>query len=64
MALQLLMKLNLTRADFDRHADGPCDAKTSMIVDGTNSHALERMLLYITGASGYQSRQFSFSSVG
>jgi lipopolysaccharide biosynthesis protein len=59
-ALEGLVKLDLTRDDFVRYADGPRDPKTNSVIDGTISHALERMITYVAEASGYRAQEFVF----
>ncbi|OYU46889.1 MAG: hypothetical protein CFE31_19385 [Rhizobiales bacterium PAR1] len=61
-ALAGLLDLKLTRADFEAHAEGPRDAKTGMIVDGTISHALERMIVYVQRKAGYGHLEYSFKA--
>lgn len=61
-ALRGILQLGLTPDDFIRHADGPRDPATNMIVDGTISHALERMIGYLCKAAGYDFREYSFTT--
>ncbi|MGO9327935.1 MAG: glycoside hydrolase family 99-like domain-containing protein [Steroidobacteraceae bacterium] len=59
-ALQRLLKLGLSRDDFLRYSDGPRDPVSGAIVDGTISHAFERMILYVTRSAGYDFREVLF----
>jgi lipopolysaccharide biosynthesis protein len=57
-ALQPLLDLGLTKQDFVAQADGPRDPATGFVVDGTISHALERMVLYVARSAGYSWKEF------
>lgn len=59
-ALEGLTRLDLTIDEFARHADGARDPKTNAVIDGTISHALERMIIYVVEASGYHAREILF----
>jgi len=61
-ALMRLLDLKLSRQDFIEHGDGPRDPQTGLIVDGTIGHALERMLVYVAEAAGFDTQEMSFSS--
>lgn len=61
-ALKPLLDLKLGREAFEAHADGPRDPTTNVIVDGTISHALERMILYVADAAGYKHREYLFEN--
>lgn len=59
-ALKSLLDLGLTIEDFVSMWDGPRDPGTGAVVDGTLSHALERMILYISRYAGYSDREILF----
>ena len=62
-ALGSLLDLGLTWDDFERLSNGPRDSNSGAVVDGTLSHALERMITYVTMNTGFHSREFLFSPV-
>jgi lipopolysaccharide biosynthesis protein len=62
IALQGLLDLGLTRDDFVCYGEGPRDPNSGSIVDGTISHALERMICYVAENAGYRFKEILFES--